>query len=180
MCLASREVSVEEEMLPSLGREIWYNTRRMDGNMAKFPKITAFVLAVFACRMLYGGGVDFHSRPLLAGKASLERGGFIVSRTLGVAAFAPELRFPVEIAYDSVSAKSGIFGHGWHSPQLESSLKWDADGLVWVSPWGETMKFFPKKLPKGADYGDEQFVNEPHVGGGNPVADTRVARERGL
>ena len=128
--------------------------------MAKFPKVPAFVIAALACSTLYGGGVEFHSRPLLAGKASLESGGFVVSRTLGVAAFAPELRIPVEIAYDSSSAASGIFGHGWHSPQLESSLKWDADGLVWVSPWGETMKFFPKKLPKGAEKG---AVRIPHI-----------------
>lgn len=39
-------------------------------------------------------GVSFAHRPLLAGKASLVSDGFEMTRTLGVAAFAPELQLP--------------------------------------------------------------------------------------
>ena len=90
-------------------------------------------------------GVSFAHRPLLAGKASLTSDGFEVSRTLGIAAIAPELRMPVELVYDSSSESSGAFGRGWRSPQLESSVRWERDGLLWTTPWGEKVKFFPKK-----------------------------------
>ena len=90
-------------------------------------------------------GVSFAHRPLLAGKASLASDGFEVSRTLGVAAISPELQIPVELVYDSSSDSSGAFGRGWRSPQLESSLRWERDGLLWTTPWGEKVKFFPKK-----------------------------------
>lgn len=97
-------------------------------------------------------GVSFAHRPLLAGKASLASDGFEVSRTLGVAAISPELQIPVELVYDSSSDSSGAFGHGWRSPQLESSVRWERDGLLWTTPWGEKVKFFPKKekTPKDA------------------------------
>ena len=97
-------------------------------------------------------GVSFAHRPLLAGKASLTSDGFEVSRTLGVAAIAPELQIPVELVYDSSSDSSGAFGFGWRSPQLESSVRWERDGLLWTTPWGEKVKFFPKKekTPKDA------------------------------
>ena len=97
-------------------------------------------------------GVSFAHRPLLAGKASLASDGFEVSRTLGVAAISPELQIPVELVYDSSSESSGAFGHGWRSPQLESSVRWERDGVLWTTPWGEKVKFFPKKekTPKDA------------------------------
>lgn len=97
-------------------------------------------------------GVSFAHRPLLAGKASLASDGFEVSRTLGVAAISPELQIPLELVYDSSSESSGTFGHGWRSPQLENSVRWERDGLLWTTPWGEKVKFFPKKekTPKDA------------------------------
>ena len=97
-------------------------------------------------------GVSFAHRPLLAGKASLASDGFEVSRTLGVAAISPELQIPVELVYDSSSESSGTFGFGWRSPQLESSVRWERDGVLWTTPWGEKVKFFPKKekTPKDA------------------------------
>lgn len=95
---------------------------------------------------------DFRFRPLLAGKASLTEPGFVVRRELGVAALAPELRIPIELVYESSSEASGAFGFGWRSPQLESSVRWERDGLLWTTPWGERVKFFPKreKTPKDA------------------------------
>ena len=90
-------------------------------------------------------GPAFAFRPLLAGRASLTESGFVETRTLGTASFAPELRLPVELVYRSASEASGMFGHGWSCPQLESSAKWEKDGLLWTTPWGERVKFFPKK-----------------------------------
>ena len=96
-------------------------------------------------------GVSFAHRPLLAGKASLASDGFEVSRTLGVAAISPELQIPLELVYDSSSESSGTFGHGWRSPQLESSVRWERDGVLWTTPWGEKVKFFPKKEKTSKD-----------------------------
>ena len=97
-------------------------------------------------------GVDFSHRPLTAGRASLAETGYVESRSLGVARMAPELTMPVELVYDSSSEKTGAFGFAWRSPQLESSAVWDKDGMLWTSPWGEKVKFFPKneKTPKDA------------------------------
>ena len=97
-------------------------------------------------------GPDFRTRPLLAGKASLTEPGFTVRRDLGVANVAPELRIPVELVYSSASSSSGMFGFGWRSPQLESSVRWERGGLTWDAPWGERIRFRPKgeRPPKGA------------------------------
>ena len=96
--------------------------------------------------------VDFSNRPLLAGRASLTEVGYVESRSLGVARLSPELTMPVELVYESSSEKTGVFGFAWRSPQLESSAAWDKDGMLWTSPWGERVKFFPKseKTPKDA------------------------------
>ena len=120
-----------------------------------------FMFVAFTAISLFGAdGVKFSYRQLCAGRDSLENSGFVVTRTLGVAAFSPELCFPVEIVYDSSRVESGIFGYGWYSPQIESSLNWDGDGLVWISPWGEVMKFFPKKNRSGAD---KRVAKVPHM-----------------
>ncbi|MGN0876299.1 MAG: RHS repeat domain-containing protein, partial [Kiritimatiellia bacterium] len=97
-------------------------------------------------------GVDFSHRPLTAGRASLTETGYVEQRTIGVARMAPELTMPVELVYESSSEKTGAFGFAWRSPQLESSAVWDKDGMLWTSPWGEKVKFFPKneKTPKDA------------------------------
>ena len=96
--------------------------------------------------------VDFSNRQLLAGRALLTEAGYIEHRTLGVARMSPELTIPVELVYESSSEKTGAFGFAWRSPQLESSAAWDKDGMLWTSPWGERVKFFPKseKTPKDA------------------------------
>ena len=96
--------------------------------------------------------LSFESRPLLAGRASLTADGFVEVRSLGTANFTPELRWPVQLVYDSTSERTGPFGFAWRSPQLESSAAWDRDGVLWTTPWGERIKFRPKseKLPKEA------------------------------
>ena len=96
--------------------------------------------------------VEFLSRPLLAGRASLTEPGYVESRSFGVARMSPELAMPIELVYESSSEKTGAFGFAWRSPQLESSTAWDKDGMLWTSPWGEKVKFFPKneKVPEDA------------------------------
>ena len=89
--------------------------------------------------------VDFAHRSLLAGKALLTADGFEISRTLGVAAFAPEFKMPVELVYDSSVETTGIFGFCWHSPQLESCVRREKDCFLWQSPWKEKIRFYSKK-----------------------------------
>ena len=110
---------------------------------------TACILAAFCA---HSETVDFRMRPRLAGKALLTEPGFFVKRELGVANFASEMRMPVEIIYKSANEKSGAFGFAWRCPQLESSVKWSKDSLLWTTPWGEEMRFYPKKAktPKDA------------------------------
>ncbi|MBR1587553.1 MAG: hypothetical protein IJ658_04425, partial [Kiritimatiellae bacterium] len=69
----------------------------------------------------------------------------MVGRSLGTANFTPELSYPVQLVYESASERTGIFGYAWRSPQLESSAAWDKDGVLWTTPWGEKIKFRPKK-----------------------------------
>jgi hypothetical protein len=47
--------------------------------------------------------------------------------------------------YNSNSEESGLFGYGWSSPQLENTVLPDQDGLVWLTPWGERIRFTAKK-----------------------------------
>ncbi len=116
------------------------------------PPVCAALALLLPALSARADAPDFRFRPLLAGKASLTEPGFVVRRELGVAALAPELRIPVELVYESSSEASGAFGFGWRSPQLESSVKWEKGGLLWRTPWGERVKFFPKreKTPKDA------------------------------
>ena len=119
----------------------------------KHMKIVATALAAMAGLASVGAErVDFASRRLLAGRASLTEPGYVERRSLGVARMSPELTIPVELIYDSSSERTGAFGFAWRSPQLESSAAWDRDGMLWTSPWGERVKFFPKseKAPKDA------------------------------
>ena len=134
-------------------------------------RITARSLAAAAVGLsLVSGfgaeGVSFAHRPILAGKASLASDGFEVSRTLGVAAISPELQIPVELVYDSAAELSGAFGYGWRSPQLESSVRWDKDGVLWTAPWGEKVKFFPKKEKTPKDAVKLEPIEEAKKGNG--------------
>ena len=119
----------------------------------KHIKKIAFAFATMAgLATVAAERVDFSSRPLLAGRASLVEPGYVERHSLGVARLSPELAMPIELVYDSSSEKTGAFGFAWRSPQLESSAAWDKDGMLWTSPWGEKVKFFPKneKAPKDA------------------------------
>ena len=125
----------------------------VEKNMYKVEKL---VFAAAVCFAVSGASaaesLTFGARPLLAGRASLTADGFVEVRSLGTANFTPELRWPVQLVYDSTSERTGPFGFAWRSPQLESSAAWDRDGVLWTTPWGERIKFRPKseKLPKEA------------------------------
>ena len=114
--------------------------------------VSVAIASVMAFPSVAAERVDFSNRPLLAGRASLTETGYVESRSLGVARLSPELTMPIELVYESYSEKTGAFGFAWRSPQLESSAAWDKDGVLWTSPWGEKVKFFPKseKPPKDA------------------------------
>ena len=117
--------------------------------------LTAALLAALALLPPLGANADspdFRFRPLLAGKALLTEPGFVVRRELGVASLAPELHVPIELVYKSNDESSGAFGFAWRCPQLESSVKWSAGSLLWTTPWGEELRFCPKrqKTPKDA------------------------------
>ena len=120
--------------------------------MKHIKKIALAFVAMAGLFSFAAERVDFSNRPLLAGRASLTEVGYVESRSLGVARLSPELTMPIELVYDSSSEKTGAFGFAWRSPQLESSAAWDKDGMLWTSPWGERVKFFPKneKTPKDA------------------------------
>ena len=114
--------------------------------------IAAALSVALAVTTIAGEAVGFASRPMLAGKASLTEEGYMVRHDLGTARFSPGLEIPVELVYGSASEQCGPFGFAWRSPQLESSARWDKDGMLWTAPWGEKVKFFPKneKTPKDA------------------------------
>ena len=83
-------------------------------------RIVAILLgAVLSCAAVATENVQFLSKPLSAGKAMLTEDGFLVPHLLGTANFSPELRFPIQLIYRSTSEKTGLFGFGWSSPQLE-------------------------------------------------------------
>ena len=101
---------------------------------------------------LFADAINFLSKPMSAGKASLAENAYSISRLLGTANFSPELKLLVQLVYNSSIEKSGLFGVAWRSPQLESTAYYDKDGVLWVTPWGARIKFFsPKeKTPKDA------------------------------
>ena len=136
---------------------MWYTLRRLQDaegnvNMKHIKKIALAFVVMAGLFSFAAERVDFSNRQLLAGRASLTEAGYVEQRTLGVARMSPELTIPVELVYESSSEKTGAFGFAWRSPQLESSAAWDKDGMFWISPWGEKVKFFPKneKAPKDA------------------------------
>jgi len=80
-----------------------------------------------------------------AGKASLTSNGYYAGYTMATANFSPELRLPIQLAYDSSNQSTGILGFGWSIPQLESSVDSDDKGTIWTTPWGEKISFYSRK-----------------------------------
>lgn len=111
----------------------------------------AVLLACLIGNLSAAESVDFLAKPLTAGKASLTENGYIITQLLGTANFSPDLRFPIQLIYNSASDKTGLFGYAWNCPQLESSAVPERDGVLWTTPWGEKIKFFPKKTKASKD-----------------------------
>lgn len=110
-------------------------------------RLKQIILAILSCLCLTGvagENVNFLAKPLTAGKASLTEHGYQVCRTLGSANFSPELRYPFQLIYNSAREENGIFGFAWYAPQLESTAYYDKDGILWITPWGEKIKFLAR------------------------------------
>ncbi|MCQ2404048.1 MAG: hypothetical protein MJ202_10025, partial [Lentisphaeria bacterium] len=122
-------------------------------------RLLAFLTVFLSISLAEAGeSPDFAAKQMLAGKANLLNDGFTVSRPLGTANFSPELRLPVQLVYDSTVDGSGLFGHAWRCPQLESAVEATETVLVWTTPWGERVAI-PRT--RGAD-GKELDIQAPH------------------
>ena len=133
----------------------------------KLNRIAALILALLAEVATFAAeNVNFASRKLLAGRASLVEAGYVEHRSLGIIRLSPELTILIELIYDSSLEKTGIFGFAWHSPQLESSARWDKDGMLWTSPWGEKVKFFLKSVKTPKDAIKIEVIEEAKTGRG--------------
>lgn len=129
----------------------------------------SFLVVLIACligSLAAAEPVNFLSKPLTAGKASLTENGYIISQVLGTANFSPDLRLPIQLIYNSASEKTGLFGYAWSCPQLESSAVPQRDGVLWTSPWGEKIKFFPKKTKNSKDAIKIELYEEARKGRG--------------
>ena len=99
-------------------------------------KTLSSVCMLFLMFQTLFAGIDFGTLPLCAGKHLLTEKGFCFFQTLGTARFTAQAEIPVLLSYKSTNEKTGIFGKGWRSHLLESSLSGD----LWNTPWGETVK----------------------------------------
>ena len=107
---------------------------------------SVFIIVIFNIFIgVFAANINFTAQSFTAGKASLTEHGYIFSHILGRANFSAELKFPIQLVYNSNSEKSGLVGFAWVIPQLESSAYYDKDGVLWQTPWSEKIKFFPKK-----------------------------------
>lgn len=92
-----------------------------------------FVILAFSAN---AASIDFESGPVRVGKQLLTENAYYVRRSLGMAKFSPEAEIPIFLVYKSDNKESGLFGAGWSSPFLESSM----EGDLWHTPWGETIQ----------------------------------------
>ena len=109
-----------------------------------------FVIVSLALPSFAYEKLNWKSRAMSAGKASLTFDSYRVVRDLGVPNFSPEFRMPLQLVYDSGKNKNGIVGSVWNIPQLESRAFPKGKGVEWISPWGEKIRFF-RKDPKNKD-----------------------------
>ena len=106
--------------------------------------VSLLALAFLALPSFAYEKLNWKSRAMTAGKASLTSDSYRVVRNLGAPNFSPELRFPLQLTYDSAANKIGIFGAVWNMPQLESRVFPKGKGAEWITPWGEKIRFFEK------------------------------------
>ncbi len=103
------------------------------------------VQAFFCSKVLFAQQIDFIQSKNSAGKASLTSNAYYVNNVIGVANFSPELKFPIQICYDSSVKEEGLIGTSWRIPQLESSAIPNENGALWTTPWGEKVFFYSRK-----------------------------------
>ena len=106
--------------------------------------VSLLALAFLALPSFAYEKLNWKSRAMTAGKASLTSDSYRVVRNLGAPNFSPELRFPLQMTYDSAANKNGMFGAVWNMPQLESRVFPKGKGAEWITPWGEKIRFFEK------------------------------------
>jgi len=109
-----------------------------------------FVLVSLALPLFAYEKLNWKSRAMTAGKASLTTNSYRVVRDLGTPNFSPEMRFSLQLVYDSAASKNGLFASVWQIPQLESRAFPKGKGVEWITPWGEKIRFY-KKDPKNKD-----------------------------
>jgi len=112
--------------------------------------VSLFVLVFLALPSFAYEKLNWKSRAMTAGKASLTSDSYRVVRNLGTPNFSPEFRMPLQLVYDSANNKIGLFGAAWQIPQLESRAFPKGSGVEWITPWGEKIRFY-KKDPKNKD-----------------------------
>lgn len=109
-----------------------------------FVKVAAFLL--LSMNVIYSAeNLSFIQKQMTAGKASLTGNGYIVNNMIGSGNFTPDLRFPIQLIYNSASDVTGSVGYAWSIPQLESSAVPQTNGVMWTTPWGEKIRFFTKE-----------------------------------
>ena len=84
--------------------------------------------------------LSWNFKALSAGKADVSTGGYLLIRHLGAPGFSPEFTMPIQLVYNSLNEKRGLFGRNWKSPQLESRIFPRENGAEWTAPWGETLR----------------------------------------
>jgi RHS repeat-associated protein len=117
-----------------------------------FIFVSFFLLALYASAIDSASTIESLSRKnnlISAGKVDIVKGGYSITKHLSAAIFSPEFKMQIQIVYDSMNDKPGIFGDNWRSPQLESRVFPREKGAEWFTPWGEEIVFIEKGKDKG-------------------------------
>ncbi len=64
-------------------------------------------------------------------------GALKVTKTLAGMSLSSDFHFSIQLIYDSLNAKSGLFGNSWSCPQLESGMFIKDKDAEWLTPWNE-------------------------------------------
>ena len=112
----------------------------------KIKKILTTLIGIICCAFTtFAQQINFYQTKSAAGKSSLTSDSYYSEFTLGIANFSPELKYPIQISYDSAEKNESLLGVSWTIPQLESSIIPNKDGAIWTAPWGEKVSFLSRK-----------------------------------
>jgi len=96
----------------------------------------SFILGI-SILPLFADPIPWQTPALKIGHVDVADESWGVERVLGVTRAAPELAMPIELVYSNRERGAGLFGPQWRSPQLESRLVPQNDGILeWRAPWG--------------------------------------------